>query len=242
MNTLLAVSPYFGPLARPVVIFLVLLGLALGLKRTPLAGGATIATWLAIAVPLLAWFLLANWIAQTDFYRSFPAARRIATLVPPVIWLVLLMRSTRVAAALDAMPRSWLIGVQLYRVLGSVSLVLWAVGRLPGTFALPAGIGDAVTGALALPVAIYVGHRASHWRLAGIVWNLFGLADFAVALSIAILVLSTGYPGAFIMIPTFMVPLGIVLHGLSLWQLARAREAVSSGPTAYRATSGAAAE
>jgi hypothetical protein len=201
-----------------------------------------LAVWLAIAVPLLGWFLLANWLAQTDFYQSFPAARRIATFVPPVIWLGLLMRSTRIATVLDATPRSWLIGVQLYRVLGFVILVLWAVGRLPGTFALPAGIGDALTGGFALPVAFYVAKRAPHWRLGGYAWNLFGLADFAVALTIGTLINAAGFPRAFIMIPTFAVPLGIVLHGLSLWQLGRAREAVSSAPAAaHRAVSGAAA-
>jgi len=239
MSTLLAVSPYIGAFTRPAAIFLVLMGAALGLRRTTLPSRLQVGTWLAIAMPLLAWFLLALSLAQTDLYQSVPAARRIATFLPPLIFLPLLLRSTSVAAMLDAMPCSWLIGVQFFRVAGFVSLVNWAVGRLPGAFALPAGIGDTLTGALALLVAFYVARRASNWRWVAYAWNLLGLADLAVALSIGVLILST-YPSAFIMIPTFGVPLWIVVHGLSLRQLARARDAVSSGPVARHAISRAA--
>jgi hypothetical protein len=49
MSTLLAVSPYIGYCARPVVILLVRLGLALGLRRARLAVGAQVAVWVAIA-------------------------------------------------------------------------------------------------------------------------------------------------------------------------------------------------
>jgi hypothetical protein len=144
-------------------------------------------------------------------------------VVPPLIWLALLMRSKRVAAVLDATPLSWIIGVQVYRLLGFVFLVQWAAGRAPGIFAIPAGTGDVLTGALALPVAIYVAHRAPHWRLAGYAWNALGLGDFAIVLTIATFVVAdSGLRYPLIMIPTFAVPLGIVLHVLSLWQLSRA--------------------
>jgi hypothetical protein len=42
---------------------------------------------------------------------------------------------------LDAMPASWLIGPQVYRVFGGIFLVGWASGVVPGLFVLPAGIG-----------------------------------------------------------------------------------------------------
>ena len=223
MDTLIAVSPNIGLVSRPLVICFVLLGLALGLRRTPLAHGARVATWLAIAVPLLVWFLLMTWIGQTDLYQTAPWTRRAAVVLPPLIWLALLMRSKRMATVLDTTPLSWIIGIQVYRLLGFVFLAQWAAGRLPGIFAIPAGIGDALTGALALPVAIYVARRAAHWRLAGYAWNALGLADFAMALAIAIFVVGdTGLRYPLIMIPTFAVPLGIVLHVLSLWQLSRA--------------------
>lgn len=234
MDTLLAFSTQTGFVSRPLVVFFVLLGLALGLRRTALARGSQVATWLAIAVPLLAWYLLMNWVGQSDLYPSIPWTRPLAILAPPLLWLVLLMRSARMAAVLDTIPQSWLIGLQVYRILGYVFLVLWAAGRAPAIFALPGGIGDAVTGILALPVALYVQWRKPYWRIAGYAWNLFGLADFAIALSIAFFVASPRLRYPVIMIPTFMVPLSIILHSLSLWQLTRAGE--REGRPSYPAT------
>jgi hypothetical protein len=84
----------------------------------------------------------------------------LAVVLPPLIGLTLLMRSGRFAAALDAAPPSWLVGIQVYRILGGYFLVLWAYGGLPGEFALPAGIGDVFVGLLALPTAFYLAARA----------------------------------------------------------------------------------
>ena len=51
--------------------------------------------------------------------------------------------SKRIGEVLGAMPASWLIGRQVYRVFAGIFLVGWARGVVPGLFALPAGIGDA---------------------------------------------------------------------------------------------------
>jgi hypothetical protein len=106
--------------------------------------------------------------------------------------------------------RSVLVGFQVYRVLGFVFLVLWAVGKAPSVWALQAGVGDVLTGILAVPAAIYVQRRAPHWRVAGYALNAIGPADFAIALSI--LVTSPGLRYPLVMIPTFAVPLAIVMH------------------------------
>jgi hypothetical protein len=154
----------------------------------------------------------------------------IAIFLPVLVGLVLLLRSHRVAAILGAMPPSWLIGLQVYRVFGGIFLVAWMRGNLSGTFALPAGAGDVLIGLLALPIAYLVHRDAPGSRKAAIAWNILGLADFAVAIGIGIL--STPGPlqvivpdgsnaqlGTFptVMIPAFAVPSSILLHALSLW-------------------------
>jgi hypothetical protein len=65
----------------------------------------------------------------------------------PLVILILLgaalfaaTQSAVLTAALDAAPLSWLVGIQVYRVLGLVFLLAWSRGFLPGYFALPAGI------------------------------------------------------------------------------------------------------
>jgi hypothetical protein len=145
-----------------------------------------------------------------------------------------LLLSKRLGEALDAMPATWLVALQVYRVLGAVFLVNWACGAAPGIFALPVGIGDVITGLLAVLAAIALGTGSAQGRRAAIAWNLFGLTDFAVAISIGLITA----PGPFqlivpsipnasavtyptVMIPAFGVPSSILLHFLSLRQLHR---------------------
>ena len=73
-----------------------------------------------------------------------------------------------------AVPQQWIVGVQLYRALGAIFLILYAAGKLPGLFAWPAGIGDIAIGFLA-PVVGLAYARAPH-KAAGVVaaWNVFG--------------------------------------------------------------------
>ena len=79
---------------------------------------------------------------------------------------------------------TWLVALQLYRVFGSWALAAWLHGTLPGMFALPAGIGDVLTALFALPAAIAVATGAAQGRRAAMIWNIFGLADFAVAITL----------------------------------------------------------
>jgi hypothetical protein len=135
---------------------------------------------------------------------------------------------------LDAMPASWLIALQAYRVFGSAFLIGWVRGLVPGVFALPARIGDLITGLLAVPVAISLAAGTLEAREAAVAWNVFGLLDFAIAVSIALMIApgplqvivpnipnaTTGiYPN--VMVPAFAVPSSILLHVLSLRQLSR---------------------
>src|SRR5262249_35074091 len=142
-------------------------------------------------------------------------------------------RSARMAAVLDAVSPAWLVGFQAYRVLGYVFLVRWAAGELPGVFALPAGIGDVLVGALALPAALYLASGARGGWAAAVAWNLLGLLDLVTAITLGALtstgrlpvevanVASSSFP--LVMIPAFAVPLSLILHGVSLRQLLRLR-------------------
>jgi hypothetical protein len=153
-------------------------------------------------------------------------------------------RNARFARLVEAVPLSALVGVQVYRVLGAIFLVLWADGRLPWQFAFPAGIGDVATGVLAVVVAGMLAAGAAGANQAAYAWCIFGIADLVVAVTTGALtspgiahllsrdapnMLITAYP--LVMIPTFAVPMSIILHGLCLWKLQRARAGVSSADT-----------
>jgi hypothetical protein len=105
---------------------------------------------------------------------------------------------------------------------------------LPGVWALPAGIGDVLTGLFAVPAAIAVATGSAEGRKVAIIWNTFGLADLAVAITLG-MITSPGplqlivpnvptvgigtYPNA--LTPAFVVSSSILLHALSLRQLYR---------------------
>ena len=223
----------------------VALGLWLSLEGTELTPEQRRTTWLAIIIPYTLWFALAwsgaiNGVFRTGVTR-FPALPS-AILLPVIIGVPLLLTSKRVGQVLDALPATWLIALQVYRVFGSVFLAGALRGLVPGVFGLPAGIGDVLTGLFAVPAAIAVATGTAEGRRAAIVWNIFGLADFAVAITLGVItspgplqlivpiVPSIGagaYPN--VLTPAFVVPMSILLHALSLRQLRRRGRARAEG-------------
>src|SRR6266436_5229846 len=226
---------------RLIVDGLIALGLWLGLERTDLTPGQRRTTWLAIMVPFTVWAAVAwtaaiNGVFRTDaFPLPLPPS---AIFLPVIIGAPLLLLSKRVGQLLDAMPATWLVALQLYRVFGSQWLAYWLRGLLPGLWALPAGTGDVLTGLFAVPAAIALAAGTAEGRKAAILWNLFGLADFAVAVTLGLMISPgpfqlivpdgpniglDGYPN--VLTPAFVVPSSILLHALSLRQLRRSRRA-----------------
>jgi hypothetical protein len=221
--------------ARLMTYGLIGVGLWLGLENTDLTPGQRRATWLAVTIPYTLWFAVA-WSAAINgvFLRTGTLLLPLAIFLPVIIGAPLLLLSKRVGQVLDAMPVTWLVALQLYRVFGSVFLAAGLRGALPGVFAVPAGIGDVLTGLFAVPAAIAVATGTAQGRRAAITWNIFGLADFAVAITLGLItspgtfqlivpnVPSIGagaYPN--VLTPAFVVPSSILLHALSLRQLRR---------------------
>jgi len=240
------VFPHLAPTGIPTIItriiihVVILTGLWIGLSRTAFTYRTRLTLWVAIAVPLTLWLIFIFEVAMHSFFKAVPGViltqspLPIAIFVPVIVGLILLLRSRKIGLLLDVIPASWLIGLQLYRILGGIFLVNWFHGTMPGAFALPAGIGDVTVGVLALPVAAMVASGTKAGRKAGMRWNILGLLDFAIAITMGMMT-SPGGPlqhaggqanmqlGTFptVMTPAFAVPSSIILHGLSIWQLKR---------------------
>jgi len=222
---------------RLAIHIAIVLGLWLGLERTELAPRRRLYVWLAVVVPYTLWLAIIWSGAVNGVFRpgnNTPPLIPFAIFLPVIVGVPILLRSKRIGDVLDAMPASWLIGLQVYRVFGSIFLVGWARGAIPGIFALPAGIGDVTTGLLAFPVAYYLASRNGDAVRAAIAWNIFGLVDFTIAVGVGLAITpgplqlivpsipNTGvglYPT--VLIPAFAVPSSILLHVLSLRQLRR---------------------
>ena len=222
---------------RLMVLALVALGLWLGLERTDLTPDQRRTTWLAIMVPFTLWSAVAWTAAINGVFRTGASALPLLPLtifLPVIIGAPLLLLSKRVGQLLDVMPTAWLVALQLYRVFGSQWLAYWLRGLLPGLWALPAGTGDVLTGLFAVPAAIALATGTAEGRKAAILWNIFGLADVAVAIILGMIISPgpfqliipngssiglSGYPN--VLTPAFVVPSSILLHALSLRQLRR---------------------
>jgi hypothetical protein len=216
---------------------LVALGLWLGLEGTSLTPRQRQATWLFIMIPFTLWATVAWTAAINGAFRAGVSSLPLlpaAILLPVIVGAPVLLSSKRIGQLLDAMPAAWLIALQLYRVFGSQWLAYWLRGVIPGLWALPAGTGDVLTGLFAIPVAIALASGTAEGRRAAILWNVFGLADFAVAITLGMIM----SPGPFqliipqgpsmavdsfpnVLTPAFVVPSSILLHALSLRQLFR---------------------
>lgn len=236
----------FVLIADAIIIVAVLGGLSLALARAGWPASRRRSVVLRAAVALIGWFAAALTLSYAGAFRGvadhWPTIQ-FGILIPIVIGLVLLWRSETVARILDAVPQSWLVGVQLYRALGIIFILLLSAGRLPPQFALPAGWGDIAVGLLAPIVGLAYARGVTGSATAVQAWNMFGLLDLVVAVGTGFLtspspfqILSFEAPNELIsafplvMVPVFAVPLSVLLHAASLRKLARSHKRHEHGP------------
>jgi hypothetical protein len=210
-----------------------------GVRRAIIRAGLPVrersqAFW-SISMLLLTWFFAALVLSWSGFYQGTPSGIPtipFGLLIPVAAGVVLFWRWPLLRRIIDAIPQGWIVSVQFYRVEGLIFLTLHAGGWLPGAFAWPAGVGDVIVGLLA-PVAGIAYMRRTRGS-AGLLraWNLLGIADLVVAVTTGFLtspsplqLLALDRPNEFIssfplaMIPTFLVPLSLLLHFASLQKL-----------------------
>ena len=142
----------------------------------------------------------------------------------PMVLAVLLLFVWRPLRELNAAtPSSWLIRVQAYRMAGLIFIFPFLTfGVIPAAFAVPAALGDFITGLLVPFIARAVDHRAPHALLWATLWNLFGILDLVIAPITAFALranIVALYP--LVLVPLFLgPPLGILTHIWSLRNLA----------------------
>jgi hypothetical protein len=126
-----------------------------------------------------------------------------------------------------------IVASHLWRFVGIGFVIGWLTGDLPAEFGIPEGFGDiiAAVGALLLFPKLRKGTASRAWLLA---WNIFGLIDLISAIVVGILysnstlgILSEGTVTTALMatfpvslIPSFFVPLFILLHLLTFKKIA----------------------
>jgi hypothetical protein len=202
-------------------------------RRVRLGTAVFIGTWLGAALTLAP---APDMLVTQDPYALTPLVP-VFGLVPIAITLVAVLRSPALRRVLAAAPLPALIGVQVYRLIGIVFVVLLALGQLPAHFAVPAGWGDIAVGLTAPMVALALVRGAPGGRALATAWNVFGLVDLVVAVGMGtgflapLLVPDLGprVPSAaamgvfpMVLVPMFLVPMSGLLHLIALGRLRQA--------------------
>jgi hypothetical protein len=193
---------------------------------------ATMVTVVA-ATGLGGWLLASGLLARAGVYHqaSGQAAPWFGVAVAGTLLVLLAATRIRVVARILAAPGTpaRLALPHTLRVVGVTFLLVMAQGHLPAVFALPAGLGDIAAGLAAPSVAIRL---AQGGRIRAVWFNLFGILDLVVALTIGFLaglgpwrpleVTPSTEPLSLLplaLVPTVAVPLSLALHLVSLRRL-----------------------
>jgi hypothetical protein len=127
-----------------------------------------------------------------------------------------------------------IVGMQAWRWAGFGFLTLYSYRILPGIFAWPAGLGDMAIGITAPLVLARLLRRPNFAASKSFMaWNLSGILDLTVAVSIGALVplLAPNLYGTvstapmaqlpLVLVPTYLVPTFLILHLTALFQARR---------------------
>ncbi len=179
---------------------------------------------LSIAFLLFGAFMF--WVCLSNIADKVGA---IGQLIVPTAWFLpsLLLYLAKDWVLSEPLSQKWLVGLQVFRIIGGVFLIEMVLGNIPGIFAYPAGVGDIAVGLLAgATLLIYQNARIPTTLIFLVL--ILGVSDFLSAFFFGFtssdsslqlffpevenrtLLFPTG------MIPFFLVPYAIFFHMLSL--------------------------
>ena len=224
--------------ATLIIVMSAMLVTPLYVLATYVFSGASARKGMQIASAFLVWGAVMTWVCLAGVPgRIGPLGQ----LIIPVCWFTpsLLLVVFRGWFLSHPLSQRWLIGLQLWRVIGGVFLIEMSRGNIPGVFALPAGIGDVLAGVMAGAVLLaFRSGEIPRWAVLAVI--VFGVADFVSAFFFgttsspgpqqlfessaqsSVLVFPTG------LIPLFLVPYAIFFHTLS-WLTLRASRSGAGG-------------
>ena len=190
---------------------------------------------LSVTLVLTAWFLLVVSLGAVGAFVSRPGTPPLGIAIgvgaPLLLFFAWLRLSQSFRDFVLSLDLRVIAGIQAWRWAGLGFLSLYAYNVLPGIFALPAGLGDMAIGFTAPWIILGLVRRPDFATSAAFIrWNVLGILDLVVALTIGTLLatLSTGAAGEIstapmatlplLLIPAFLVPVFLMLHTTALMQ------------------------
>lgn len=214
------------PAATSAVLYRGAIAAGLG-RRAATTVTATTATVLG------GWLVVSGLLARTGVYRQDPGETVPWFLVAVGGILIALLLATRIPLISrilsDPGTPARLVLPHSLRVVGISFLIVMALGHLPATFAMSAGLGDIAIGVAAPFVALQLARGTG--RAGAVLFNVLGVLDLVVAgilgfLLFRLVEVTPSTAPLFVLplalIPTVAVPLAITLHIVSLRRLSTA--------------------
>lgn len=193
-----------------------------------------------VTIVLGVWLLAVFALAANGAFRAPAGAPPLpifgGVVTPLIVFAIALRTSAAFRAFVLALDLRLIVALQAWRWAGLDFIALYANHVLPGLFAWPAGLGDMAIGAVAPWLVVSLAREpavagSARFRL----WNTLGIVDLVVAVSMAaICSLRVGAAGSpsmapmaelpLVLIPTFLVPLFVMLHIAALLSPQRKRQ------------------
>src|SRR5689334_14578175 len=153
------------------------------------AGRPSPASSLTAAAVLAAWFLTILWLGARGAFVGPSGAPPFAILggfgIPLAVFFILLRLSRAFRDFVFGIDLQLIVGLNAWRLGGFAFLALYAQGILPGAFALPAGLGDMVVGAVAPWLALRLTRDPAYGASSRFrTWNWLGILDLIVAVGL----------------------------------------------------------
>ena len=202
-------------------------------------------TGLLVRIVLAIWFVVIFLLAANgEFFRppeAPPFPFLIGATLPLIVFIAAYAGLRDFREMVLAADLRLLTAIQGWRAGGLGFLALYTYGLLPALFAWPAGLGDIAIGLTAPWIMLALIRRPSFATSRSfVVWNLLGILDLVVAVSLGALSGGFFFPGLvtvttapmsqlpMVLIPAYFVPLFIMLHLTALFQSREQSSSMSS--------------
>lgn len=229
----------FSPLVHILGIFLII-WFHFTANRIDKNGDHRRTNWMT-TLGLISWVILCTGLAVQDFYFQnnagfYPVV--VFSLGSGVIlgaaYMTMPSFKNLVDILMEKVPLKHTIMIHSLRIAAVGAIYKMMIGTLPIHFVASAGITDLMFGISAIYIAVWIDRFSNRFL---IIWNMVGISIFTVALLVmqfslpGILNVFAGAPTSqmvvsfpMVLVPTFVAPMHIAVHILSLMHILRSGE------------------
>jgi len=166
--------------------------------------------------------------------KSLPPKLPLLIVLPFAIFTVIFYRKNKTNKALEAMPKSWLVYLQSFRIVVEIIILYtFKKGIMPESASFEGYNFDIMMGISAPFVAYFLFKDGIKNMLLAKAWNILGIVMILIVATIIVtsyyqpqlwgsetpLVADEFFSYPYILLPAFLAPLGIFFHVVSLLQL-----------------------